>query len=119
MEGEQVRRAFDRGCDWRAVMAALGIPRCSTFNKVKRAYAYDCLLDAFSRGGRPSESTQAGGGSTVEGPVQAGDEQQRLDTVVETTANSLARTETWGDADSESNRSSSTGTGSVVDARRR
>jgi hypothetical protein len=33
MEDEQVRRAFDRGCDRRAVIDVLGISRRSTFNK--------------------------------------------------------------------------------------
>lgn len=98
MEDEQVRRALDRGCDRRAVMDVLGISRRSTFDKVKRAYAYDFPLDAFSRGGRPTDET-CSRGSDVErdaAKTDAGDEQQCLDDVAD---EDLGRVETWGSSD--------------------
>jgi hypothetical protein len=98
MEDEQVRRALDRGCDRRAVMDVLGISRRSTFNKVKRAYAYDFPLDAFSRGGRPTGEAGSQGRDVERerGTGDAGDEQQRLDDVAE---EDLGRVETWGHSD--------------------
>jgi len=98
MEDEQVRRAFDRGCDRRAVMNVLGISRRSTFDKVKRAHAYDFPLDAFSRGGRPTDET-CSRGNDVEpdaAKTDAGDEQQCLDDVAD---EDLGRVETWGHSD--------------------
>jgi hypothetical protein len=101
MEDEQVRRALDRGCDRHAVMDVLGISRRSTFNKVKRAYAYDFPLDAFSRGGRPTGETRSqecdAERELVEGDTS--DEQQRLDDVAD---EDLGRVETWGDSDATS-----------------
>ena len=103
MEDEQVRQALERGCDRSAIIEALGITRRTTFNKHKRACAYDFPLDAFSRGGRPPEDTQAEQtASAEETPTDESDEQQRLDTVAEKEDESLGRTETWGTPESES-----------------
>jgi hypothetical protein len=89
MEDEQVRRALDRGCDREAVMNVLNVSERSTFYKVKRAYAYEFPLDAFSRGGRPPEEAR---NQEVESTSDGEDSntQQRLDDV------DLGRTETWG-----------------------
>ncbi|WP_336337416.1 HNH endonuclease [Haloarcula brevis] len=99
MEDEQVRRALDRGCDRHAVMDVLGISRRSTFNKVKRAYAYDFPLDAFSRGGRPTDSRPEQSSAAAE---SESDQQQRLDDVAEPESPDLGRTETWGTPESNS-----------------
>ncbi|NIC00248.1 HNH endonuclease signature motif containing protein [Halobacterium sp. R2-5] len=98
MEDEQVRRALDRGCERRAVMDVLGISRRSTFNKIKRAYAYDFPLDAFSRGGRPTSETRNQGRDVERDTPKddAGDEQQRLNDVA---GEDLGRVETWGNSD--------------------
>lgn len=103
MEDEQVRQALERGCDRSAVTDVLGISRRTTFNKIKRAYAYNFPLDAFSRGGRPSGETAPDQNAPPdETPVDESDEQQRLDTIAEGEDESLGRTETWGTPESES-----------------
>ncbi|WP_394348212.1 HNH endonuclease [Salinadaptatus halalkaliphilus] len=101
MEDEQVRRALERGCNRDDVTGVLGITRRTTFNKAKRAYAYDFPLDAFGRGGRPSADTGADQDATQELMTDEGDEQQRLDAVAEEDE-SLGRTETWGSPESGS-----------------
>jgi len=59
MEDEQVRQALERGCDRQAIMAVLDISRRTTFNREKRANAYDFPLDAFrGGGGRPTHDDQ-------------------------------------------------------------
>ncbi|WP_435180517.1 HNH endonuclease [Halorussus sp. AFM4] len=98
MEDEQVRRALDRGCDRRAVMDVLGISRRSTFNKVKRAYAYDFPLDAFSRGGRPTDDSRPK--RDTQATKNESDKQQRLDDVADQEDGSLGRIETWGTPES-------------------
>lgn len=61
-----------------------GVSRRTTFNKQKRACAYDFPLDVFNRSGRPTDSTR-----TELSPVmpdtaeEDSDEQQRLDAVAE------------------------------------
>jgi len=44
MEDEQVRQALERNCDRTAIINVLGISRRTTFNKHKRACAYDFPL---------------------------------------------------------------------------
>jgi hypothetical protein len=96
MEDEQVRQALDRGCDRQKVMGVLGVSRRTTFNKVKRANAYDFPLDAFSRGGRPTDSERSDRSPATTDTGEAdGDEQQRLDAVPDQDPDSLGRTETW------------------------
>ncbi|ELY39827.1 HNH endonuclease [Natronorubrum tibetense GA33] len=102
MEDEQVRRALERGCDRSAVTGVLGITRRTTFNKAKRAYAYDFPLDVFGRGGRPSQDTQSEQDVSEEVATDESDDQQRLDAVAEGEDESLGRTETWGTPESES-----------------
>ncbi|MFC6975863.1 HNH endonuclease signature motif containing protein [Halomicroarcula sp. GCM10025709] len=98
MEDELVRQALDRDCDRSAVEAVLGVSRRTTFNKAKRAYAYDFPLDAFSRGGRPSkDASQEGEPSLTDAHVET-DEQQRLDTVCE--SDETAESDGSDDADS-------------------
>lgn len=58
-EDEQVKRALDNGCARQAVMDVFELSRRSTFNKEKRAHAYDFPLDAFSRGGRPTTDSRS------------------------------------------------------------
>ena len=97
MEDEQVRQALDRGCDRSDVIDVLGISRRTTFNKQKRAYAYDFPLSAFSRGGRPTNDDPSNRSSaTTDTTAGENDEQQRLDAVAEQDPDSLGRTETWG-----------------------
>ncbi|GAD51527.1 hypothetical protein MBEHAL_0287 [Halarchaeum acidiphilum MH1-52-1] len=88
MEDEQVRRALDDGCDRRAIMAVLDVSRRSTFYKEKRANAYDFPLDAFSRGGRPTNEEIA--------ERDSDDDQQLLDVA---TDDDLEPVETWGTSD--------------------
>ncbi|WP_135807230.1 HNH endonuclease [Halorussus marinus] len=99
MEDEQVRQALERGCDRSNITEVLGISRRTTFNKVKRAYAYDFPLDAFGRGGRPTGSRPEQSTATAE---HESDQQQRLDDVAEQESIDLGRTETWGTPKSNS-----------------
>lgn len=97
MEDEQVRQALDRGCDRSDIIDVFGVSRRTTFNKQKRACAYDFPLAAFSRGGRPPDSERSEWNSdTVDTTAEESDEQQRLDAVPEQDPDSLGRTETWG-----------------------
>ena len=65
----------------------------TTFNKQKRACAYDFPLAAFSRGGRPPDRERSErSGDTVE----ESDEKQRIDAVPDHEPDSLGQTETWG-----------------------
>ena len=97
MEDEQVRQALGRGCDRSDIIDVLNVSRRTTFNKKKRACAYDFPLDAFNRGGRPTDSERSEH-STTATDTTAGenDEQQRLDAVAEQNPDSLGRAETWG-----------------------
>lgn len=95
MEDEQVRQALGRGCDRSDVIEVLGVSRRTTFHKQKRACAYDFPLDAFRRGGRPSEGAHSDTPSvTSETAEGAGDEQQRLDAVAEQSSESGEGTRT-------------------------
>lgn len=105
MEDEQVRQALERGCDRSDVIEVLGVSRRTTFNKQKRACAYDFPLDAFRRGGRPADGTRSDTPSvTSETTKKDSDEQQRLDAVAEQSAESgegtgtAAETERGSDA---------------------
>jgi len=103
MEDEQVRRALEQGCDRSEVTDVLGVTRRTTFNKAKRAYAYDFPLDVFGRGGRPSEDSGPAQSATADQKLtDEGDEQQLFDAVVKDDDESLGRTETWGTSESES-----------------
>ena len=101
MEDEQVRQALERDCDRSAVTAVLGISRRTTFNKVKRAHAYDFPLEAFGRGGRPAndveQPAQPSTGDDAAAESEA-DTQQRLD-AMDNDGDDLGRTETWGHSD--------------------
>ena len=107
MEDEQVRQALERGCDRSAVTSVLGISRRTTFNKIKRAYAYDFPLEAFSRGGRPTndveQSAQSASGTNADSESEE-NAQQRLD-AVDGDGDDLGRTETWGHSDATTNTS--------------
>ena len=97
MEDEQVRQALDRGCDRSNIIDVLNVSRRTTFNKHKRACAYDFPLSAFSRGGRPTEQSKPGqDGSTSAGDAGEDAGQQRLDSVADPGADGRGRTETWG-----------------------
>jgi hypothetical protein len=77
-EDEQVKRALDTGCDRQAVMDVFELSRRSTFNKEKRAYAYEFPLDAFSRGGRPTEDARGEATASRDDLDDDDDGQQRL-----------------------------------------
>jgi hypothetical protein len=97
MEDEQVRQALDRGCDRSNIIDVLNVSRRTTFNKHKRACAYDFPLSAFSRGGRPTEQSKPGqDGSTSAGDAGEDAGQQRLDSVADPGADGRGQTETWG-----------------------
>jgi len=97
MEDEQVRQALDSGCTRSDIADVLGVSLRTTFNKQKRACAYDFPLDAFSRGGRPPDSERSERNSdTDDTTAEESDEQQRLDAVPEQDPDSMGRTETWG-----------------------
>jgi hypothetical protein len=101
MEDEKVRQALDRGCDRSDVINVFDVSRRTTFNKQKRACAYDFPLAAFNRGGRPTTDGERSERSATATDTAAGesDEQQRLDTVTEQDPDSLGQTETWGTPD--------------------
>ncbi len=101
MEDEQVRQALERGCDRSDVTEVLGISRRTTFNKVKRAYAYDFPLDAFGRGGRPTDESRSE--RNTQATKSESDQQQRLGDVAEQEDAALGRTETWGIRESNMN----------------
>jgi hypothetical protein len=103
MEDEQVRQALERGCDRGDIIDVLDISRRSTFNKQKRACAYDFPLSAFSRGGQPTDNSRPNQSATTDeaGPSER-DDQQRLDDVADSEDGGAGRTETWGTATSES-----------------
>lgn len=83
---ERVRRALDRGCARRTVVDVLDVSTRSTFYKYRRAAAYGFPLDAFSRGGRPTDEELA------QEEDNEDEQQQRLDDLDDGTG----RTETWG-----------------------
>ena len=102
MEDEQVRQALDSECDRQKVMDVLGVSRRTTFNKHKRACAYDFPLGAFSRGGRPADDERSEPSTAVTDPTEEeNDGQQRLDAVPEQNS-SLGRVETWGPSETDS-----------------
>lgn len=111
MEDEQVRRALDRECNRQKIRDVLGMSRRTTFNKHKRACAYDFPLDAFyNRGGRPtdderSERTTA----ATDAPAEQSNDQQRLDAVTEQTPDTPGRAEIWGRPDTEGDARTATG----------
>lgn len=101
MEDEQVRQALERGCERRHVEQVFGISRRTTFNKVKRAYAFDFPLDAVSnRGGRPPNESNAR--NDAQETESEADEQQRLNDVDDQDRDDRGPTETWGTAESAS-----------------
>lgn len=97
MEDEKVRQALDRGCARNDIIDVFDVSRRTTFNKQKRACAYDFPLAAFNRGGRPPNSERSERGhATSDTGEDDSDEQQRLDAAPEQDPDSLGRTETWG-----------------------
>ncbi len=95
MEDEQVRQALNREVDRQKVMDVLDMSRRTTFNKAKRANAYDFPLDAFSRGGRPPDDERSEPSTATTDTTQGEpDAQQRLDAVPEQHPDSLSQTET-------------------------
>lgn len=100
MEDEKVRQALDRGCDRNHIIDVFDVSRRTTFNKQKRACAYDFPLAAFNRGGRPTDSDRSERSpATTDTGEDDSDEQQRLDAVPEQDRDSLGRTETWGETE--------------------
>ncbi|MFA9503764.1 HNH endonuclease [Natrinema sp. H-ect1] len=94
MEDEQVRQALERNSDRTAITDVLGISRRTTFNKHKRACAYDFPLDVFNRGGRPSEEESDGQQpeTTAAQQSDAADTQHQRDDADD----DLEPMETWG-----------------------
>lgn len=121
MEDEQVRQALERDCERSAVTAVFGISRRTTFNKVKRACAYDFPLEAIERGGRPTNDVEQpaqpakGDGVDVESDA---DGQQRLDGM-DGDGDDLGRTETWGQRDATTDEETTLETNSDDDAQSR
>ncbi len=96
-EDEQVLQALDRGCDRHVISDVLDVTRRTTFNKHKRAAAYDFPLDAITRVGRPTDADRAKRDSTAtDSSTDQEDTQERFDTVSEQDPDSSGRTETWG-----------------------
>ncbi|WP_436903564.1 HNH endonuclease [Halovenus halobia] len=92
VEDEQVRQALECGVDRNTVSTVFDVSRRTTFNKEKRARAFDFPLEAFSRsrGGRPAADTTPSQNATVasvsaetEDETTDGTAQQRLDTDTE------------------------------------
>ena len=102
MEDEQVRQALDRGCDRTDVMDVFDVSRRTTFHKEKRACAYDFPLDAFDRGGRPTNDERSKQRSdTPETSVEEPEEQQRLDAVAEQDQDALGQAQPRGSGSTE------------------
>lgn len=102
VEDEQVRQALDRGVARSDVTEVLGIARRTSFNKHKRACAYDFPLDAFNRGGRPAHSGRSKPGTATTQPTAGdGDGQRRHDGVAEEHGESSAETVTWTRTEAE------------------
>jgi hypothetical protein len=80
IEDEQVRQALERDCDRGAITTVLGISRRTTFNKHKRACAYDFPLAALDRGGPHAGETQGEAAGAVDQQEVPSDEDQRLRT---------------------------------------
>ncbi len=100
MEDEKVRQALDRGCARKDIISVFDVSRRTTFNKQKRACAYDFPLSAFNRGGRPTDSDRSERSPATTDTVEDdSDEQQRLDAVPDQDPDSLGRTETWGETE--------------------
>ncbi|MFC6875481.1 HNH endonuclease [Halobellus marinus] len=91
VEDEQVRRALERGCDRQEVIDVLDVSRRTTFHKEKRAKAYDFPLAAFRRGGDGGQHPAGDAATQDTAEVTAspgdGEDQQRLDTVIDTPGN--------------------------------
>lgn len=87
----------ETGCDRSTIADVLGVSERTTWNKQKRANAYDFPLEAFRRGGRPSMSdTQERSSTRSDVTKEEVEEQQRLDTGNnEDVSGTLGRTETW------------------------
>lgn len=86
---ERVRQALARGCDREVVADVMDVHPRTTWNKEKRARAYEFPLDAFNRGGRPADDTHSEQPSVTSDTTEgASDEQQRLDAVAEQSAES-------------------------------
>lgn len=103
MEDEQVRQALERGCDRGAVIEVLGVSRRTTFNKQKRANAYAFPLNAFRRGGQPTDGTHPEQPPvTTDTGAENSDDQQRLDAVAEQNPESVEETETAAETAPES-----------------
>ena len=98
-EDERVRQALDRGCDRHVVSDVFDVTRRTTFNKHKRAAAYDFPLDAITRGGRPTDAERAAQrGPTTDDQTEDA-EKQPVETVSEDHPESLGRSETWGSSE--------------------
>jgi hypothetical protein len=74
-EEEQVRQALERGCDREMIGEVIGVTPRTTWDKEKRANAYDFPLEAVSRAGEAGEDASSGSPSAAE-PSQATDQQQ-------------------------------------------
>ena len=73
-EDEQVRQALERGCSREAIGDVIGVTARTTWDKEKRANAYDFPLEAVSRaGGGSGESSYPSTGAAA---GQDGDQQQ-------------------------------------------
>ena len=77
-EDERVRQALKRGCSRETIGDLIGVTARTTWNKEKRANAYDFPLEAVTRTGDSGEETGSDASVTVD--VHESDQQQ-LDTV--------------------------------------
>jgi len=77
-EDEQVRQALARGCSRETIGEVIGVTPRTTWDKEKRANAYDFPLDAVSRTG---EAGEAAGSESAPADTPQGTDQQQLDTV--------------------------------------
>ena len=100
MEDEQVRQAIGRGCDRSDIIDVFDVTRRTTFHKEKRAAAYDFPLDAFSRGGRPTNAERSQRDADAPGStVEAENGEKQRDVGSEQGSGEVGRSETWGVSD--------------------
>ena len=99
-EDERVRQALDRGCDRHVVSDVFDVTRRTTFNKHKRAAAYDFPLDAITRGGRPTDAERSQRDADAPGSIiEAENGQEQVETGSEQGSGEVGRSETWGVSD--------------------
>ncbi|MFY4812561.1 HNH endonuclease [Haloarcula sp. AONF1] len=78
-EDEQVRQALKRGCSRETIGDVIGVTARTTWDKEKRANAYDFPLEAVSRTGEAGDDASSGSRQPADAPQET--DQQQLEAV--------------------------------------